>query len=121
VYRAMPREVAIRVYDEHKVFYDKILKDPKIAKAQASVKASVQLISGCQDNQLSSDGDFNGLFTGTLKQVWNGGTFKGSYVKFYKSILLRMPPDQTPKQSMVGAANAKFEAEYPFSIGKAKN
>jgi hypothetical protein len=27
--------------------------------------ASVLLISGCQDNQLSGDGDVNGLFTET--------------------------------------------------------
>ncbi|HTU67411.1 MAG TPA: caspase family protein [Steroidobacteraceae bacterium] len=119
-YRAMPRDLALRVYDEHKQAYDKILKDPKIAKAQASIKASVQLISGCQDNQLSADGDFNGLFTGTLKQVWNGGTFRGSYDKFHKSIRLRMPPDQTPRRSMVGAPNAAFEAQQPFWIAKPK-
>jgi hypothetical protein len=28
------------------------------------------------DNQLSRDGDKNGLFTGTLKKVWNAGKFK---------------------------------------------
>jgi len=52
-------------------------KDSKLAKAKANIKASVLLISGCQDNQLSQDGAFNGLFTGTLKKVWNGGIFKG--------------------------------------------
>jgi hypothetical protein len=120
VYRAMPATLALRVYTQHQKFYDKILKDPKVAKAQANIKASVQLISGCQDNQLSSDGAFNGLFTGTLKQVWNGGTFRGSYAKFHKAIQSRMPPDQTPKRSMVGPPNAAFEAQQPFSINKPK-
>ncbi len=32
----------------------------------AEAKASILLISGCQDNQLSADGEVNGLFTGEL-------------------------------------------------------
>jgi metacaspase-1 len=120
VYRAMPAPIALRVYSQNQKFYDKILKDKQLAKAQANVKASVQLISGCQDNQLSLDGTFNGLFTGTLRQVWNGGTFRGSYTKFHKAIRSRMPPDQTPKLTMVGASNAAFEAQQPFQINKPK-
>ena len=77
VYRVMPDEVALRVYQNNKKFYDPILKRRDLAKALGNVKASVLLISGCQDNQLSEDGTFNGLFTGTLKTVWNGGTFRG--------------------------------------------
>lgn len=118
VYRAMPANLALRVYDQHRKFYDKILKDPKNANAQAKVKATVQLISGCQDNQLSADGAFNGLFTGTLRQIWNGGAFKGSYVQFHKAIRAKMPPDQTPKRFMAGAPSAAFEAQHPFSISK---
>lgn len=120
VYRAMPANLALRVYDDHRKFYDRIQKNPKVATARARVKASVQLISGCQDNQLSSDGAFNGLFTGTLNQVWNGGKFKGSYTKFHKAIRAKMPPDQTPERSMVGASNAAFANQQPFSIGGAK-
>jgi len=118
VYRAMPANLALRVYDQHRKFYDKILQDPKIANAQAKVKATVQLISGCQDNQLSADGAFNGLFTGTLRQIWNGGAFKGSYAQFHKAIRAKMPPDQTPNRFMTGAPGAAFEAQQPFSIGK---
>ena len=53
VYRAMPDEVALRVYQNNKKFYDPILKDRNLPKALGDVKASVLLISGCQDNQLS--------------------------------------------------------------------
>jgi metacaspase-1 len=116
VYRAMPTPVALRVYQKHKKFYDKILKDAKLAKAKANIKASVLLISGCQDNQLSQDGAFNGLFTGTLKKVWNGGIFDGSYVMFHRSIRSRMPPDQTPNRYVTGASNAAFLAQQPFSV-----
>lgn len=119
VYRAMPDEVALRVYQNKKKFYDPILKRRDLAKALGSVKASVLLISGCQDNQLSQDGTFNGLFTGTLKTIWNGGTFVGSYRRFHTAIGSRMPPDQTPKLSMVGASNAAFIAQQPFAIDAA--
>ena len=41
-------------------------------------RASVILISGCQDNQLSLDGDRNGLFTQTLLGVWDDGKWKAA-------------------------------------------
>jgi hypothetical protein len=116
IYRVMPDEVALRVYQNNKKVYDPILKRRDLAKALGSVKASVLLISGCQDNQLSQDGTFNGLFTGTLKTVWNGGTFKGSYRRFHTAIGARMPPDQSPKLSLVGSNNAAFVAQKPFAI-----
>lgn len=116
VYRAMPDEVARRVYQNNKKFYDPILKRRDLAKALGAVKASVLLISGCLDNQLSQDGTFNGLFTGTLKTVWNGGTFAGSYRRFHTAIGRKMPPDQSPKLSLVGASNAAFIAQQPFTL-----
>lgn len=120
VYRAMPDEVALRVYQNNKSFYDPILKNRNLSEALSAVKASVLLISGCQDNQLSMDGTFNGLFTGTLKTVWNGGTFRGSYRRFHTAIAAKMPPDQSPKLSLVGASNAAFIAQKPFMIGAPK-
>jgi metacaspase-1 len=115
-YRVMPEEVAVRVYQNNKKFYDPILKRRNLAEALGTIKSSVLLISGCQDNQLSQDGTFNGLFTGMLKTVWNGGTFSGSYRRFHSAIGMKMPPDQTPKISMVGASNAAFMAQQPFAI-----
>ena len=84
---------------------------------RASVNASVTLISGCQDNQLSSDGDANGLFTQRLKEVWNGGAFSGSYAQFHSAIVARMPSDQTPNLFRTGVSNPAFDAEKPFMIG----
>ena len=66
---------------------------------------------GCMDNQTSLDGPRNGLFTGTLKKVWSGGKFKGSYRKLRDTIVAKMPPDQTPNYYFVGAANPKYEAQ----------
>jgi metacaspase-1 len=115
-YKAMPDEIALRVYLKNKAFYDKILSDPALKNAQESVNASVILISGCLDSQLSADGAFNGLFTGTLKRVWSNGGFRGSYRDFHKTILLRMPPDQSPDFYTVGQQSAAFEAQKPFTV-----
>jgi hypothetical protein len=115
-YRFMPPQVAQRTYRDHRDFYDPILKDPKLKEARDAVKASVILISGCQDNQFSQDGAFNGLFTGTMLQVWNNGKFSGDYPKFRRGIANRMPPDQTPNYFRVGKINRKFERQKPFTI-----
>ncbi len=115
-YRAMPPDVALRTYRKNKAFYDRILKAKVPPEKKAAVKASILLISGCMDNQLSSDGDFNGLFTGQLLKVWKNGAFKGDYKKFHKDIVKRMPPDQTPNYFWVGAANPKFVAQKPFTV-----
>jgi len=115
-YRFMPSEVALRTYRNNRSFYDSILANKAIKNAQDKVKASVLLISGCQDNQLSSDGNFNGLFTSQLLKVWKNGIFKGDYKKFHKAIVQRMPPDQTPKYFRAGKTNTAFEAQKPFTI-----
>jgi len=115
-YRFMPADVALRTYRANRGFYDNVLKGTGLRRAEKAVRASVLLISGCQDNQLSSDGDFNGLFTGQLLRVWKKGAFKGDYRKFHASIVRRMPPDQTPHYYRVGRINLKFEAQRPFTI-----
>jgi hypothetical protein len=115
-YRFMPPDVALRTYRANRGFYDKILKNIRLKGTEKAVKASVLLISGCQDNQLSSDGDFNGLFTAQLLRVWKNGVFKGDYRKFHASIVRRMPPDQTPNYFRAGRTNLKFEAQRPFTI-----
>ncbi len=115
-YRTMPTAVALRTYQANQAMYDPILKDRQVRESRAKVKASVLLLSGCQDNQLSADGTFNGLFTGTLKRVWNGGKFRSSYRTFRDRIVSRMPPEQTPNYFTVGAPNPQFEEQRPFSV-----
>jgi hypothetical protein len=80
------------------------------------VKASILLISGCQDNQFSLDGNRNGLFTETMKRVWRNGKFQGGYRKFRDTIAQRMPLEQTPNYFVVGRPDPFFEAQAPFTI-----
>lgn len=80
------------------------------------IQASVILISGCQDNQLSADGDGNGLFTETLLRVWDDGAFSGDYRAFHKAILDQMPSTQSPNYFTTGASDPVFEAQAPFTL-----
>lgn len=114
-FRSMPRDVANRTYRANRDFYNGI-QDALPKADRVKVGATVMLISGCQDNQESADGTFNGLFTSNLLRVWADGKFKGDYRAFHKSILSRMPPIQSPHYSVVGAGNFRFEKQRPFTI-----
>lgn len=115
--RLMPSDVAPVVYMKNKNFYNKILKAHKNKKRMdVTIKATILLISGCQDNQTSEDGFFNGLFTSRLKKVWNNGKFKGDYRKFHGQIVKKMPPYQSPNYVTLGEANKEFEGQMPFTI-----
>jgi len=83
---------------------------------KASIAASVLLISGCQDWQLSMDGTNNGLFTEKVKQVWNNGGFRGDYRMFWTQIRGLMPSSQQPNFDTTGASYAAFEGQQPFTI-----
>lgn len=113
----LPFTVQRETYNQHKKLYDDIQRSvPSQVRSARAMEASVVLISGCQDNQLSADGDRNGLFTETLLKTWNNGAFKGTYRQFRKQIAHDMPPYQNPNYSVVGARNRAFELQKPFSI-----
>ena len=115
-YRFMPDDVALRTYRLNRAFYDTLGTQNGGGGKKKDVQATVRLISGCQDNQLSSDGTFNGLFTGMLLRVWDDGHFEGDYARFHEAIVKRMPPVQTPRHFLVGAANTAFDTQRPFMI-----
>jgi metacaspase-1 len=114
-YRFAPDAVLGRTYNQNRDMYDKILRD--INKKEKEVSASVILISGCEDDELSQDGAYNGFFTNNLKRVYNNGLFKGSYIKLHKLILNRMmATDQHPKYFKDGKSNPVFEKSKPFAL-----
>ena len=115
-YRFAPVMVLNRVYKQNRALYDEILSDTNIKETKDKVKASVILLSGCADSQLSQDGTFNGLFTSNLLKAWNNGSFTGSYPSFHKMIVRQMPPDQTPNYFREGKYNSVFAKGTPFTI-----
>jgi hypothetical protein len=113
-FRFMPPAEASKTYRANKAFYDELGRSlPADMPPQA---ATVRLISGCQDDQLSSDGTFNGLFTATLVKVWNNGKFDGDYAAFHSEIIQRMPPIQQPNHFVIGPPAAAFDRQRPFDI-----
>jgi hypothetical protein len=133
--RLMPADIARRVYLKHKKEYDAIQRavvkeagglSPDEALAHVAVsqrltriagrcKASVILISGCQDNQVSLDGVANGAFTERLLAVWNNGAFKDNYARFHATILAEMPDSQSPNFFQLGPAKG-FAQEQVFKV-----
>ncbi len=109
----MPREIAARTYMANREFYDSLLL---ATNEKTTINASVKLISGCQDNQLSYDGTFNGQFTAALKDAWNGGKFSQDYYSFHQAIVSRMKPIQTPNLFNIGAIDSSFDHQKPFSL-----
>lgn len=117
-YRAMPRDVMIETYRKNKAEYDQIQSStPSADDSGDAVGATVLLISGCQDDQLSLDGFSNGLFTENLLSVWNDGGWTGAYAPFHDAIRLRMPEKQQPNYTQVGSPNPGFEQQNPFTVG----
>lgn len=135
--RWMPTAIANRVYEANQAFYDKLQRDlakatggknvdPDAALANVGVsgrvsgiaktmKAAVILISGCQDNQSSYDGEHNGAFTEALLSVWDGGRFKGNYRQLHLRTRARLPAVQSPNLFTLGAVDA-FLKQRPFAL-----
>jgi metacaspase-1 len=135
--KLMPEAVALRTYAENKAFYDKLQADvaeaaggasidPDAALAQVAAsgrlsaivrkfRPGVILISGCQDNQTSMDGDHNGAFTEALLKTWNHGAFVGSYASLHAKVRARLPGTQSPNLFTLGSAGV-FLAQQPFSV-----
>ena len=116
--RDLPPDVQQEVNSRHARLYEQIQEDHPDAEKQ-ELGASVILLSGCQDNQLSLDGSKNGLFTEHLKQAWQGGAFVGGYKPFRKAIGDGMPPSQSPNYFVTGRRNPSFERQRPFTIDAA--
>ena len=135
--KLMPDAVGRRVYAEHKAFYDALQADVAKASGKSSVdpdaalalvgaaaqavalvgefKPAVLLISGCQDNQTSMDGEHNGAFTEALLKVWNHGAFGGSYRNFHALIRAKLPATQSPNLFVLGDASTMLTQE-PFTV-----
>lgn len=114
-YRICPREVCEKVYKKNKKQYNEIAKKTPRGDFNAVV-ASIILISGCQDNQLSLDGDHNGLFTENLLAVWDDGRFEGDFKAFHTAIQKRLPPYQSPNLFTAGKLSPEHYASKPFVL-----
>ncbi|MGA4837435.1 caspase family protein [Streptomyces sp. G45] len=114
--RALPQDAQFRNYQRDQELYDEIQRSVPPRELQ-DIKADVLQISGCQDNQTSSDGvGPHGLFTETLLKIWKNGAFKGSYATLRRQVAKAMPLYQSPNLFQSGRATRSFRAQAPFSI-----
>jgi len=113
--RVIPNAVLVDQLRSRADLYRHVKATAKGARAE-DVAASLILISGCQDNQLSADGTTNGLFTEKLLAVWDDGAFNGDYPTFHRRIVAQMPATQTPNYFRAGATDAAFEGQTPFTV-----
>ena len=113
--KAMPERYGPKVYEQNQELYDGIQRSVP-AGDKAEIGASVLLVSGCQDNQTSADGQRNGLFTQTLLAVLQEGKVRGGYRSMWKKIVGRMPPWQSPNFMTVGRPDRDFERQSPFTV-----
>lgn len=114
--RSFPVLAGLKDYLRNKNLYQNIQQLTKLSKDVDSINAALIFISGCQDNQLSGDGNVNGKFTEELLKVWNNGVFDGTYRTFHEQIIGNMPSDQTPNYMTLGTDIAVFEDQKPFTL-----
>ena len=101
-------------YLKNKAYYDAILNANK--RDLSDVKASVKLLSGCQDNQKSYEGWGHGVLTERVMEVWDKGRYRGNYARFHQRIVAEMPDYQSPNLFDTGKKNPAFDAQKPFEI-----
>jgi hypothetical protein len=114
--RQLEEDLATRDIDDRASLYRAALQ----ARAETSAPVcDVLLISGCHDNQTSSDGrpdptgHQNGAFTKTLRNVWQSAS---NYADLHARILEQMPPTQTPNLYWATPRNPAFEGQKPLTI-----
>lgn len=115
-HRAMPVAVCRGDVAARGEMYAEILRGIRPVP-QHDAQATAFLISGCQDNQTSADGDRNGLFTEKLRQVLAEGDAgqRFGYRALRDRVVALMPPDQSPNFYSVGPRNTVFEDSQPVT------
>lgn len=119
--RAIPEDIQKRVLAAQQKFYEPIFRNinaKNLGERTVDIKASVLLISGCQDKELSMESGGNGVFTREVVVVWDGGRFPGDYTAFHKKLLVEMPDTQNPNLFPVpeNRPDTAFLNQKPFTI-----
>ena len=113
--RAMPRNAARSTFEQNRPTYSEIQR--ALPNPMPRIKATVRQLSGCSDGEKSYDGkNKNGIFTEALTKTFDGGSFDGDYLAFYKAIHARMPVWQKPVTMVIGAPNTEFDRQRPLIV-----
>lgn len=121
--RLLPLSLAMKAFRNNRDFYTALGRqhrgpDERVLTRELDMplRGPVLLVAGCQDNQESQDGVGNGRFTQELLRVWDEGRFDADWTTLVKRIVANMPPNQTPRLTLIGRSPEVLAAERPFSI-----
>ncbi|MBC7541440.1 MAG: caspase family protein [Candidatus Sericytochromatia bacterium] len=117
--RGLTAAQSATVYEANKAGYDAVQKR-HTAGDGARIAASILLITGCQTNQASLDGDDMGLFTETMLEIWDQGRYAGGYREFFQAIVAEMPSYQTPTWLQLGDIDDAFSSLRPFKVAESQ-
>jgi hypothetical protein len=123
--RGLSLEEAHETIAAHPDHFEALDREAASLQARNSARtpgAAVILISGCKDEEVSGDLRTNGIFTGSLKKIWNNGTFDGNYEGFHaqiaRDVAARSRNTQSPQFFPIGdpMQTGSFAALKPFLI-----
>jgi hypothetical protein len=80
------------------------------------LSASVLVLAACEDGRYADGEGLPGHFAAALRRTLSDGGFRGPYPAFHRALCRRMPDYQQPDYYRVGAADAAFESQRPFTI-----
>lgn len=121
--RLLPPQLAARTFRTHRDFYVALGRQARgpderllTRELDMPLRGPVLLLAGCQDNQESQDGVGNGRFTQEFLAVWDEGRYAGDWQGMMERIVGNMPPNQTPRMTLIGRSPGVLAAQPPFAI-----
>lgn len=90
-------------------------KEKRAADAE-QVKATVQLLAGCPEEETAFAGPELSAFTEALVSIWNEGNFPGNFELFNEYIKKMITADQNPVYCSLGKESDWIENGLPFVI-----
>lgn len=121
--RLLPLALAMKAFRTHRDFYMALGRqhrgpDERVLTRELDMplRGPVLLVAACQDNQESQDGVGNGRFTQELLRVWDEGRFEGDWTTLASRIVANMPPNQSPRLTLIGRSPEVLAASVPFSV-----
>lgn len=99
--KAMADLASVRTMLANKSVYDAVAKS-LVDDTPVSLAATVVLLSGCRDEELSRDGDPNGAFTGAILTAWEQPAARKSFRALVEAAGKLIPPayEQHPTYSV---------------------
>ena len=115
--RNMPRTASKETSKKHRSMYGRI--QDALPHPKPEIKASLRLLSGCQENQKSYGSKTSGRFTTAIKSLFDDGEFSGDYSEFHQktvAMLKRPKKNQTPGHATDGVTDRNYDRQSPFKL-----